>query len=117
MKHLCQGPKCHTYETQSRIRGPKGNKVLRTRFARFNSEVNHDWVDNWEHYFCDERCMNNWLNKHLAHLMTVVGINTKPQESPVDIVETVHQDWSGRDYTRTTIKLLNNTTQDDTVTA
>ena len=107
MKHLCQGPKCHTYETQSRIRGPKGSKVLRTRFARFNSEVNHDWVDNWEHYFCDERCMNNWLDKHLAHLMNVVGINTKPQESPVDIVETVHQDYAGRDYMHTTIKLLN----------
>ena len=113
MKHLCQGPKCHTYETQSRIRGPKGNKVLRTRFARFNSEVNHDWIDNWEHYFCDERCMNNWLDKHLSHLMTVVGINTKPQESPVDIVETVHQDWSGRDYMRTTIKLLNTNLADD----
>jgi hypothetical protein len=34
-RHICQGPKCHTYDTQSRIRGTKGNKVLRTRNARY----------------------------------------------------------------------------------
>jgi uncharacterized NAD(P)/FAD-binding protein YdhS len=44
-------------------------------------------------------------------------LNTKPQESPVDIVETVHQDWQGVNYTRTTIKLLNDSIEDDTVNA
>ena len=29
--NYCHGPNCHTYHTQSRIRGVKGNKVLRTR--------------------------------------------------------------------------------------
>jgi hypothetical protein len=27
----CHGTKCHTKETQDRIRGSKGSKVLRTR--------------------------------------------------------------------------------------
>ena len=27
----CHGPKCHEHRTQDRIRGVKGNKVLRTR--------------------------------------------------------------------------------------
>ena len=27
----CHGPKCHTSHTVDRIRGTKGNKVLRTR--------------------------------------------------------------------------------------
>ena len=27
----CQGPKCHTYRTKDRIRGPKGAKVYQTR--------------------------------------------------------------------------------------
>jgi hypothetical protein len=36
-KHICQGPKCHTYDTQSRIRGVKGSKVLRTRNARYDN--------------------------------------------------------------------------------
>ena len=117
MKHICQGPNCHTYDTQSRIRGTKGNKVLRTRNARYEIDTDYKWAAPWEQYFCDERCMNNWLAKHMTQLMNFVGIKTRVQESPIDIVETVHQDWQGRNYTRTTIKLLNNTTQDDTVTA
>ena len=32
----CHGPNCHTKETQSRVRGSKGNKVLRT--MKVNSE-------------------------------------------------------------------------------
>ena len=27
----CQGPKCHTYKTKDRLRGPKGAKVYQTR--------------------------------------------------------------------------------------
>ena len=51
--------------------------------------------------------MNDFLIKHMTQLMNFVGIKTKVQETPVNIVETVHQDWTGRNYTRTTIKLLN----------
>ena len=29
--YWCHGPSCHTKETQDRIRGSKGNKVLRTK--------------------------------------------------------------------------------------
>ena len=118
-KHICQGPKCHTYDTQSRIRGTKGAKVLRTRTARYDmNEYNkNDWAYRWEFYFCDERCMHNWLKEHITQLMNYVGIKTTPQETPIDIVKEIKQDWSGRDYTTTTIKLLNQPTQDDTVTA
>ena len=108
MKHLCQGTKCHTYETQSRIRGTKGNKVLRTRFARFNSDVNHEWVRHWEHYFCDERCLQDWLQQHLVQLLNIVGIKTKPQESLIDIIMDTRQDWSGKEHIYTTIKLKEN---------
>jgi N-formylglutamate amidohydrolase len=108
MKHICQGPKCHTYETQSRVRGTKGNKVLRTRFARFNLEVNREWIDNWEHYFCDERCMNDWLRKHMTQLINFVGLKTKPQESPIDVIQEIRTAWDNSQYTRTTIKLKQN---------
>jgi len=114
MKYLCQGPECHTYDTQSRVRGSKENKVLRTRKARYDIETDHrDWVMEWEYYFCDERCKNNWLNKHLAQSMTVIGIKTKAQESPIKLIETIHKDWQGRDFKRTTIKLLNDNSVDD----
>ena len=108
MKYICQGTRCHTYDTQSRIRGPKGNKVLRTRNAYGDTE---SWNTNqWYLYFCDERCMQDWLKEHIANFMNIVGIKTKPQETPIDIVQETLQDWSGQDYTRTTIKLLTETT-------
>ena len=117
-KHLCQGPRCHTYETQSRVRGPKGNKVLRTRTARFDTDdANKGWINIWEYYFCDERCLHAWLRDHLTQLINYVGLKTNPQETPINIVTETRQDWAGRDYTRTTIKLLNQQLNDDTVTA
>ena len=109
-KHYCQGTKCHTYDTQSRIRGTKDNKVLRTRFAYGDNE---SWSTNqWYLYFCDERCMHDWLKEHLVQLINYVGIKTKPQETPVDVVkETFNRtDWQGNPYTQTntTIKLKEN---------
>jgi len=110
-KHICQGPKCHTYDTQSRIRGTKGNKVLRTRFARYDTDDERynksEWVNRWEFYFCDERCMNDWLQEHMTQLINFVGLKTKPQETPVNIVQETRQNWAGNNYTVTTIKLLN----------
>ena len=117
MKHICQGPECHTYKTQSRIRGPKGSKVLRTRNARWDIDSQNDWGYIWDRYFCDERCMNDWLEVHMTQLINYVGLKTKPQESPIDIVETTHQNWQGVNYTRTTIKLLNDSIENDTVNA
>jgi hypothetical protein len=44
----CHGPNCHTYQTQDRVRGVKGNKVLRTRKIKITQ-----WNQNgpWQ-YFC-----------------------------------------------------------------
>ena len=110
MKHLCQGQKCHTYETQSRVRGTKGNKVLRTRFARYDiaDRQKYSWAYDWEFYFCDERCMNNWLEAHMTQLINFVGLKTKPQESPIDVIQEIRTAWDNSQYTRTTIKLKQN---------
>ena len=120
-KHICQVPFCHTYDTQSRVRGVKGSKVLRTRNARYDlqdSRYNdNEYINRWEFYFCDERCMNNWLGVHMAQLINYVGIKTKPQESPIDIVQETRTNWTGNPYTVTTIKLLSEQSDDDTVTA
>ena len=50
----CQGPKCHTYRTKDRIRGPKGNKTNQTR--RRSSMI---YDDN----FCSQRCADDWFTK------------------------------------------------------
>jgi len=92
----------------------KGAKVLRTRYAYGSSD---SWNTNrWELYFCDERCMNDWLREHIANFINIVGIKTKPQETPIEVIKEVKQGWRG-EYVDTTIKLLNQPTQDDTVTA
>ena len=110
-KHLCQGPKCHTYETQSRLRGPKGNKVLRTRTARYDmTQEHHAWLNNWEYYFCDERCLHAWLRDHLTQLINYVGLKTNPQETPIVLETEIRKDWADKEYTTTTIKLLTEAT-------
>ena len=112
-KHLCQGPECHTYKTQSRIRGPKGSKVLRTRFARCDFTPEHRSF--WEDFFCDERCLHAWLKVHLNNLMLSVGINTKPNETPIVVEKETLKGWRG-EYVDTTIKLLNSNAIEDIVT-
>ena len=108
MKHICQGPECHTYDTQSRIRGTKGNKVLRTRNARYEIDTDYKWAAPWEQYFCDERCMNDWLDVHMTQLISFIGLKTKPQESPIDIIQETRTGWDNREYINTTIKLKEN---------
>jgi hypothetical protein len=117
-KHICQGPKCHTYDTQSRIRGVKGSKVLRTRNARYDNvtQEKHNWLKNWEYFFCDERCMNDWLDVHMTQLISFVGLKTKPSESPIDIIQETREGWNGT-YVTTTIKLLSEQSDNDTVIA
>ena len=50
----CQGPKCHTYFTQDRLKGPKGNKTNQTR--RRSSLYYGE--------FCDTKCQYDWLSKY-----------------------------------------------------
>ena len=117
-KHLCQGPECHTHKTQSRIRGVKGAKVLRTRNAYTEINNNPDsWANpnNWNVYFCDERCMQEWLRKHIVHFMAIVGINTKPNETPIVVEKETLEGWRGT-YVDTTIKLLNSNAIEDIIT-
>ncbi len=52
----------------------------------------------------------------MTQLINYVGINTKPQETPIDVVETVHQNWQGVHYTRTTIKFLSEPDDNDSIT-
>ena len=51
---FCQGPDCHTYTTQDRLKGIKGSKTYQTRRRSYL------------HYgeFCDNRCYNDWFSKY-----------------------------------------------------
>jgi hypothetical protein len=50
----CQGPECHTYETQDRIRGPKGDKTYQTR-----RRSNFYYLGK---NACSMQCERDWFN-------------------------------------------------------
>ena len=56
MIKYCQGPKCHTYDTTDRKRGPKGNKRNQTRSISTYAYGNNN--------FCTLTCQNDWWAEH-----------------------------------------------------
>ena len=54
---LCQGPDCHTYTTQDRLKGPKGNKTYQTR------RRSHMYYGRGN--FCDQRCLYDWVAQYI----------------------------------------------------
>ena len=67
---LCQGPKCHTYDTKDRLRGPKGMKVPQTRrrsdFYYLGGNA------------CDMRCQSDWFEKFGEQAVNYFGRLTQP---------------------------------------
>ena len=51
----CQGPKCHTYDTKDRKKGPKDNKRNETR-----RRSSFYYLDG---NCCSMQCMYDWFNK------------------------------------------------------
>ena len=76
----CHGPNCHTNHTQDRIRGVKGNKVLRTRKITENN-WNKDSV--WS-VFCSQGCYTDFFYKHWAAVIAIAP-RTEPLETPIEV--------------------------------
>ena len=89
----CHGPKCHTNHTQDRIRGNKGNKVLRTRKITENN-WNKETV--WS-VFCSQACYTQFFYKHWAAIIAIAP-RTEPLETPIDVRVEDKQDYFGRPY-------------------
>jgi hypothetical protein len=51
----------------------------------------------------------------MTQLMNVVGINTKPNETPIVVEKETKEGWRGT-YTDTTINLLNSNAIEDIIT-
>jgi hypothetical protein len=65
----CQGPDCHTYFTQDRMKGPKGNKTNQTRRRS----------DLLWGLFCDNRCTQDWISKYGTRAVNHFGRITEPK--------------------------------------
>ena len=68
----CQGPKCHTYHTQDRLKGIKGSKTYQTR--RRSSFYYGD--DN----FCSIACYNDWFREFGNQAIDHFGRLTEPKK-------------------------------------
>jgi hypothetical protein len=99
----CHGPSCHLNHTVDRVRGSKGNKVLRTRKVQFNPEY-----VNMYSYFCSNGCYNDFANKYIQQVVAIAPRN-EPLETPIERVEkTTHTTNWGHTYTNTRIITVDN---------
>jgi len=66
---FCQGPECHTYFTQDRVKGPQGHKTNQTRRRSSFYYGNGN--------FCDMRCQNDWFYKYGTQAVNHFGRTTQ----------------------------------------
>ena len=82
----CHGPNCHTNHTQDRIRGNKGNKVLRTRkitTTRWNE--NNVWS-----VFCSQGCYTDFFYKYWQQVIAIAP-RTEPLETSIEVKQVERQ--------------------------
>ena len=67
----CQGPDCHTYHTQDRLKGMKGSKTYQTRrrSSMYYGSGN----------FCSWKCLNDWWELHGDNAINHFGRLTEPK--------------------------------------
>ena len=98
----CHGPKCHEHRTQDRIRGVKGNKVLRTRKIKLNQwNSSGQWG-----FFCSQGCQNDFWKKHATEIVAIAP-RTEALETPINQPKKVQNEYG---WVRTEITVDNTRT-------
>ena len=85
----CQGPDCHTYSTQDRLKGIKGSKTYQTRRR---SSLNYG-------EFCDTRCEHAWLSKYATQAVDHFGRLNKVKHLTEENAWQKTYDWNSNDET------------------
>ena len=82
----CHGPNCHKRQTTTRVRGVKGNKVLRTVKIKLNN-----WTRDtqWE-YFCDQTCLHDFIRKYFREFVRLHP-RTECLETPVTVEKKAYE--------------------------
>ena len=94
MYNWCHGPRCHETHTTSRVRGSKGNKVLRTIKIK---ETNWNQDHNAFKYFCNQNCLYQFINTHLEEIVKIAprreALET-PIKDPVKDSTRYYNQWT-----------------------
>ena len=97
----CHGPSCHTNKTLDRVRGVKGQKVLRTRKVQINNWNRNSFYSK----FCSNGCYNDFANKYVNEI-TAIAPRLDCLETPIDNPKRETQTTNyGYNYTTTTINV------------
>ena len=117
----CHGPNCHTYQTQSRVRGSGDNKVLRTIKIKEGGGYRTHECYSMFNYFCNQSCLMDFIRTHLQSIVAIAP-RREALETPIKVekekYESSRYDW-GSSFndrpqrvpymaTRTTIKSVDN---------
>ena len=90
----CHGPNCHTHTTQSRVRGSKGNKVLRTMKVKYTHPVEGYWFRHWGNYFCNQSCLMEFVEKNIQGMIALAP-RREALETPIkDPVKDESRRWN-----------------------
>ena len=81
----CQGPRCHTYDTKDRKRGPKDNKRNETR------RRSHMYYGKGN--FCSLTCYNDWAEVFSDRAIDHFGRVTQPKVLTQDNAWVNRRDW------------------------
>ena len=81
----CQGPDCHTYTTQDRLKGTKPNKTFQTRrrTSFYYGKSN----------FCSLNCHNDWWEVHGDNAIDHFGRLTEPKKLTEENAWVKDYDW------------------------
>tara|TARA_R100001480_G_scaffold89670_1_gene96483 strand:+ start:36 stop:416 length:381 start_codon:yes stop_codon:yes gene_type:complete len=82
---LCQGSRCHQYNTQDRIKGTKGNKTYQTRRR---SSFYYGGGN-----FCSLNCQNDWFNDFGDKAIDHFGRLTEPKHLTEENAWRKDYDW------------------------
>ena len=100
----CQGPKCHTYETQDRIRGPKGAKHYQTRRRSNFYYLGHN--------ACSMQCERDWFNKFGEQAVNYYGRITEPKKLVPENAWYKDFDWDWESRTNSNWRMINRLTKE-----
>ena len=88
---LCQGTKCHQYNTKDRLKGTKGNKTFQTR-RRSNFYYGNG-------NFCSWNCLNDWFETYGNRAVDHFGRLTEPKHLTKENAWQKTYDWNSTDET------------------
>jgi len=86
----CQGPRCHTYDTQDRKKGPKDNKRNETR-----RRSSFYYLDG---NACSMQCQADWFDVYGSRALQHFGYLTQPRVLTRDNAWSVRRDWNNDNH-------------------